>query len=1589
MGWLDRLSKPIRSRIGDVWDRGFETGRGGANAVGSIGSAVADLAEAPFTDDEYDGFLGTIYDIATKRGAAALGDLVGPKKGLGAAIGGLPEGVRAPVSAVGDPTLRFSERAYNDVISHPISAAMTAASKASEGGPAITLDHGVPFLGGISLPFDVRLRTGDPGKFFSGDTWRDAWKESEDRSPGQAIALGIGTQNIDDPREVERFAATDNYRMWSGVADAMLRYRFDPTIVAGEAIKGARGLMVARDVETGAVRLIPKSGLATQEQVIAARDSTRVARFVDRVETIVDKDPAAAAGRIRTELFPDHAEGAYISDLLATAPDTVARRRIVGSLMGSAEDFAALTEDAPTISHKIRQLTSDTLDALEQERGMRGRLGPGRVEMLDNELRALYPQQDQIAKVAATFGTVSEVPGASMIAQARAGITTSAIYQESALTAPLRVVTNMLPQHWLNLNDARGDVQVSRMLQQSGLAPERQLELRGRYMAETTAAARQRAAIDIEGEIVQGVLDKYDVPKWIVDDVLKKAPRLREEATGALSRRMYDAEGRGSVLVEQADGVPTRVHLPLHVTQQADLLPLVDVGELERAARAVKGWDWDSGVFDSMKNAYEEARLAPSGSKGAQAVALAMDAPAELLDVFYSLWRPATLLRVGWPARILADEQLRILSKLGAMSHVGTLAEATVDNVRQRLTPWEVTVADGEKLAGRGLPKLADAMPEQVAEGLVRRGIGDYENVIKARSGETYRLAPAFGPPGDAANVFKRLNSSSGAFRELAVQGEDELLRTMRQHTGSWTSFDPKHGDYPAIWASTVNRQIKQSAFARQALQGKTIEEMVDWLAGKGEQVADAAPTGSIGVGSYVKAADRSNIGRVVSINDDGSAAVRFVNKTEGTEATVSLRLDQLSLRESAKKAAAEMTGPEYAREMGWRPKNFEAHAADVLDQVQRYVPTDDLRRTLLERDLSHADLAKAVPDEIARPAVHGEDIAQALGQSGLGKLVRNVRDGMFKWLGQLPTDVLSRNPYFDAMYRMEGERLINLADDAAKTAGRALEQGDLDRIAGQARRFALNESQSLLYDLAEKSHFAHMLRFAAPFYMAWQEVLTRWAGIAVDNPTYVARLRQVWDAPEKAGLVSDENGYTIDAEGHATDPLTGKRVPKGRVGADRYITLPFGIPGLPTHGPVRFNKKSANLALSGTPGFGPPVQIAVNELVKDKPDLERSVKFVLPFGASQSTLALVLPSSAKKAYSLSQGKDDRLYLNTLNRIMGDRMTDFQLGKRKDKPTYREVKKATDQLYMLRSVASWVSPVSPIFDSPYQPFINAYRNAQERLRDNPNAFGVHDDGTPITADEWFLDSYGEDYFYLTQSLTKSNDGVAPTAEGYDARERYKDLIEKHGDLGSLIIGNEGAGNYSSGVYQSQLAHDTHPGSGTKQRTPYSFDEYTQQPEVRLGWMKYSQAMDTIEAERVRQGLPNLQVKAAQSLALIKQAFTQRIAEKYPAWFDEFSQQDTSKWAKRITALMEIAHDPRLANRPDRPDIAGLKAYLDLRSAFTVELARREHHAMTALANSDLANAWHTLSAAIVEKYVAFAPIFYRYLERDPLTVETP
>ena len=94
----------------------------------------------------------------------------------------------------------------------------------------------------------------------------------------------------------------------------------------------------------------------------------------------------------------------------------------------------------------------------------------------------------------------------------------------------------------------------------------------------------------------------------------------------------------------------------------------------------------------------------------------------------------------------------------------------------------------------------------------------------------------------------------------------------------------------------------------------------------------------------------------------------------------------------------------------------------------------------------------------------------------------------------------------------------------------------------------------------------------------------------------------------------------------------------------------------------------------------------------------------------------MILPSSAK--YFLSASDQDEKYANTFLRIYMDQIVDYNLGKRDTKPTYADTKAQTDAFVNLRGFSAMIMPAAPIFQSPYQTYIDAFRQSQARYAED-------------------------------------------------------------------------------------------------------------------------------------------------------------------------------------------------------------------------------------------------------------------------------
>jgi hypothetical protein len=776
-----------------------------------------------------------------------------------------------------------------------------------------------------------------------------------------------------------------------------------------------------------------------------------------------------------------------------------------------------------------------------------------------------------------------------------------------------------------------------------------------------------------------------------------------------------------------------------------------------------------------------------------------------------------------------------------------------------------------------------------------------------------YHVEKSFGlDPSDPVPE-RAMASSAAAFNRIIGQAERMQDEKLRKATGQWRSLDPVTDakDYDKSWLRDVNDQIGRDLIARQFLAGKTFDEVLAWT---------KTPDG------------RRHMARL----------------------------------------PAE------------RRRNARNTVGAIHEQVESYTLGDEaIKKAALKRSATIDHLRKATGGKAdARPLVHGELLADVRGQSAISQVVNGFVTEAYRVLGTLPEDTLARQPFFDALYTDEVTRLIGVLDEQAKRSGQRLSQDEIRLAQDKARKYALDQVRRTLYDFAEQSGFAHMLRFLAPFYVAWQEAFVKWAGLAVENPAFIARGRLMWQSPERAGLVVDEHGNEVGLDQDTGDTVRYQDGTTSTVGRERFIRLPLpkgvkriaGLEGIESQGEMLFSKRSANFVLQASPGFGPVVTVPVANIVRDRPQLEDAVRFVLPYGPGESTIDSLLPSTARRALAAAQGEEDRVFRNTALRILNDGITDYRLGQRDSMPTWAEAQEKAQALYKIRTVASFVMPVLPGFKSPYQPYLDKYR----RLRAED----------PENADARFLDEEGEEFFALTQAFTRSADGVPPTKEAYAARSQYRDLIEQYPQVGRLIVGDEAAtGAFSSSIYRAQLDSKLSADSGSNQRESLSVDEIVDGPNVRQGWIEFRRVMDYIEAARVERKLPNLRVKAAEDLSGIKRQAIDKLRERFPEWYDDYSTVDRNAQAKRIEALRAVAADDRLAQRPD---IAGLRLYLEIRDYFTALLALRDSQGgsaqLDATSNADVAAAWETVTSAMAERNPAFAPVLYRYLDRDDLAV---
>lgn len=658
------------------------------------------------------------------------------------------------------------------------------------------------------------------------------------------------------------------------------------------------------------------------------------------------------------------------------------------------------------------------------------------------------------------------------------------------------------------------------------------------------------------------------------------------------------------------------------------------------------------------------------------------------------------------------------------------------------------------------------------------------------------------------------------------------------------------------------------------------------------------------------------------------------------------------------------------------RQQRPEEWVRNARTHIENYLPDPALKQLALDgrataENLREYGRAHGLTDA-QLPVIHAQSLDQLRADSPLMHSISQFTDAWYQRLGTAPTDTLNRQPYFASVYNKERQRRFEESVRGMDPSEHVTDDM-VNNIEQRSRETALREVRRTLYDLTQESNLAHTTRFLLPFYSAWQEAMTVWSRLFMDDPSRLARVMAVWNAPQRSG-----DTYT-DADGNKFYVTPVPKFMRGHLG------IPDTGIGMPVH-------VMRDLVFQGNqfwnPGFGPPVMMPLGWFERTMPSTEEFLKPLLPYGPGEGISSQLFPSAYKAALAQHQGsRDSEAYAKGLFRNFQDVYTDNRLGKNDldEQGMYNEAKRRTDSLFTLKSVTALGLPFAANIRGPYQYYIDKWRTMQEAQRKNPTAFGTDKDGKPITAQDEFIRTEGEDYYVFTLAASKSNiGGIAPTQEGLKGFEQYKDLVAQMPEMGSLIVGDT-SGDYSPAVAEWMQNNAIGPGNTSTLRSLRDPKAALHDAEVSRGWTLYRQVATAVDTELHSLGLLSLRAKGASVIAQKRTLLVNKIKADYPAWAQEFGTFDRAKSDRRVAFMNKLVDDPRTDGRPG---FGTLRTYLATRQLLVAELAKRKDgggsNDLQARQNSRLADAWTTYVNQLRQSDTVFAELQTRWLSGDDL-----
>lgn len=899
---------------------------------------------------------------------------------------------------------------------------------------------------------------------------------------------------------------------------------------------------------------------------------------------------------------------------------------------------------------------------------------------------------------------------------------------------------------------------------------------------------------------------------------------------------------------------------------------------------------------------------------------------------------------------------------------------------------------EGQKLV---LPlSLAQAVGEDV---FPRVQVMRVATAVRIFIDEQARLAVA-GLPNFITHPFQMLSlvlGSSAHLERLGVDGEtvqrmldevggslfkseapDKVVRATRA-TGSWIDV-PFDGPQGVEGGLDMARQFQRDPISQLVAQGKTTDEIVDWL---------HSAEGSKPFGEYVKLGQNA----VARDAETGARVLRPVDLTDDSILRGWIDQNIRGQVDAFTKGNTELRNAIGYNRLGEEGVNAET-GAEPLMAFDNGQATPDMERLMREWTSDPESPERVKWNRRVSDHPDANTIKRQWDRAS-GTIMSKLFD--------TPLQKLTRSPLFREQFyqrvaelapRMapeEANRLLGMIRANASDQGFAGRVADflggddkLDRVvaaAGKAngdltvndvftyaKGHAIDAVHDVLFDASQKTNLEQTLRSFVPFTLAWREVLSSWVKLLARNPGAIRRVQTAVQGARGAGFfstdpVSGDERFSIPGSDWLVHQLAGGTVGSALShvpGVGQYL----GAAGAGLGGDVSLggNVKDLNI-VSGSflPGLGPLVQFPAAHILGNVPQADFVRGLLMPYGTptDENTPALgeagayFLPGWAQKVLSAVSTSPDSAssYGNTYAQVVQNLASSGKYGTGMDdrRQMLDDAKNYAKVLTVLRGLGQFTAPASPSYDMKV-----ATKEGDVLMGQLASDFHTMQSEDYDTAVQRFLDTYGEGPFVAAVSKTKSVNG------GLDASSEFGRWERDHGaTMGSYPavagffapVGSD----FDFEVWNRQMS------SG--QRKKLSGDELVNAAQATLAEWKYRQAQAMLgDHPNVAQLNWLTEVKA-------------KLQDQYPGY--GVAPGNPIDFSTKIQQLTKAQSDPAL-----KGDVqTALATYLYFRNQALASAQQRaggrESATLSSDKNADL-RAWLAGAAnQILAKYPSFARMF--------------